>query len=103
MSEDARLWNGIVVPPLVWLTHLVMSYALHASICESKSRTLVFIITIVFLLIVAAMGWLSFAWWRSQRDDLARFMAAMGFASSCLFALLILSDVIPLVMLRPCD
>ncbi|HKR62763.1 MAG TPA: hypothetical protein VJZ00_03440 [Thermoanaerobaculia bacterium] len=121
MKNTARLWTGFVGPALLWFTHLEITYSLHPSACDAKSELMLWITTIILLACVALIGAMTLAMWRANPDPhptgaagapeeeevrsngRARFMAAAGFASACLFGLAILVHVIPMVVLRPCD
>jgi hypothetical protein len=121
MSDDARRWLVLLLPPLAWSAHLLIGYSLHPSICDANSRAMAIIVTIVLLLGVAATGWMAFALWQALPDPLAgggagkpedeeprwraraRFMAFAGFLASGLFGLVIVGQSIPMLILRTCD
>jgi hypothetical protein len=121
MSEAARLWTGVLAPPLLWFAHLEITYALHATACDAKNKLALWITTLVLAAIVAVIGWMALAMWRLNPDPhptgaagaaegeeprstgRARFMSALGFGFACLFGLMILAHVIPMLVLRPCD
>ena len=96
-----KLWVLNLVPPLTWALHLQTSYMLEMSVCETHNRTLLFIVSIVALAIVAVDA--LFAWRTPADAKVARFMVDSALAGSALFALVIIGQTIPMVMLRPCD
>ncbi|MGN6184444.1 MAG: hypothetical protein ACTHQM_12405 [Thermoanaerobaculia bacterium] len=119
--QNAQLWATLLVPPLVWGLHLQISYSLHPSACASNSRWMLIGVSIVLIVPVLLMGWMALALLRSMPEPhatghagaaeeieprprgRARFMASSGLMGACLFALLILGQTVPMVMLRPCD
>lgn len=121
MNETARLWTGVLGPPLLWFAHLNIGYGLHAQTCASKSHAMLWIVTIIILALDAWIGRIALALWRahpephltgaagaaeedeSRSKGRTRFLGPMGFAGACLFGLLVVSHAIPLVILRPCD
>jgi|SRR5215212_7041872 len=114
------LWFLVFAPPLTWALHLLIAYFLHRSACEAYTRTMLWAVSLL-ILIPAFTGWRAFVLWQSWPDPYAgggagwpeddeprvrgreRFLALAGFVFSCLFALLILGQTVPMVLLRPCD
>jgi hypothetical protein len=120
-KQNAQLWAVLLVPPLMWGLHLQTSYALHATACNTNNRLLLIVVSLVTTVPVVLMGFLALALLRSLPEPhpgghagapeeveprprgRARFMASSGLFGACLFALLIVGQTIPMVMLRPCD
>jgi hypothetical protein len=114
------LWFLVFAPPLAWAAHLLIAYSLHRSACEAFNNTLLLLVTLL-ILIPAFTGWRAFVLWQSWPDPYAgggagaaeneeprvrgreRFLALSAFVFSCLFAVMILGQTVPMVMLRPCD
>lgn len=118
---DRRLWTFLLLPPLAWAIHLQTLYSLHAQVCESKTRVLMWIVSLVLLAVVLFTAARAYATWQSlphpyaggaagapeeqepRWEGRAKWMAVTGFAGSLFFALVILGQTIPTVILRPCD
>jgi len=118
---DRRLWTHLLVPPAAWAVHLQTCYSLHQQACESNTRVMLWIVSLVLFALVAFNAVRSYAAWQSiprpyaggaagapeeeepRWEGRAKFMAAAAFAGSLFFALMILGQTIPTVMLRPCD
>ena len=110
---ERRLTLAMLTPPVAWLTHLSLSYALVPSFCLSGDKTPLHLATISFLGIVALAGIYS----RSATKKLGsgptdgpdstitrmRFMALAGVVFAITFAILILANEVPNLILRGCD
>jgi hypothetical protein len=116
-----RLWALFFAPPVTWSLHLGIAYGLHATACERYSRVVLWLVSIVLIVIPIVTGWLAFRFWHSLPDPYAggaagatdeeeprtrgreRFLAVSAFVFSCLFALLVIGQTVPMLVLRPCD
>jgi hypothetical protein len=114
------LWFLVFAPPLAWALHLLVAYSLHRSACESLSNALLLAVSLL-VVVPAFTGWRAYALWQSWPDPYAgggagapeevesrthgreRFLALSAFVFACFFALMILGQTVPMVMLRPCD
>jgi hypothetical protein len=119
--QNLQLWAVLLVPPLTWAVHLETSYSLHPTACASNNRLMLVLVSIVALIPVAAMAWMALSILRSlpephpgghsgAPEDVeprprgrARFMASAALGGSLLFALLIVGQTVPMLLLRPCD
>jgi hypothetical protein len=108
-----ELWAGVTLGPLGWALHLSVNYALADSACDNPWNILFLSITLVCIAIALWGGW--FAWrsynltgreWPSGDADgvliRSRFMAVSGLLLTALTLLLILTQTIPMLMLKPC-
>jgi hypothetical protein len=108
----AMLWAGLLAGPAAWALDLGVSYALVKWACSSQRTAVLHLITIGALAITA--GGALAAWNALQRTpgdalddgarppDRGRFMAVLGLVMSALFALTILANDLPRVMLDAC-
>jgi len=107
------LFTTNLAAPVAWLVFLEAEYALVPWACrQGHHHPLLFVVAAVALLIAAAGGLLGWREWRlagrRSADDpppggRSAFMALTGIGSSLLFALLILTASVPLVIFTPCD
>jgi hypothetical protein len=104
------LWAGILGGPTAWALAHTINYTLVRLTC---SRTLVlFAVLPAALAIVAAGAFAAFQAWRDTSSDgpsdgdhprqRARFMALLGMTASAFFALAIVADAIPPLVLHAC-
>lgn len=118
---DRRLWTLLLVPPIAWAVHLQTLYSLHAQACDSNTRLMLWLVSAVLLAIVLFTAMRAWTTWQSipqpyaggaagapeeqepRWEGRAKFMAAAAFAGSLFFALVILGQTIPTVILGPCD
>jgi len=118
---DRRLWILLLLPPIAWGVHLQACYALHAQVCASNTRVTMWAVSLLLFAIVAFNSVRAYTTWQSipqpyagggaggpEDEDprpmtRAKFMAASAFFGSLFFALVILGQTIPTVMLHPCD
>jgi hypothetical protein len=106
------LWAGILAGPLAWGLDLMVSYALVKGVCASQRTTLFQAITAAALAIVAGGLVVSSLAVRRTAADVptdggaprqrARFMALVGVTSGALFALAIVANAIPWMVLDAC-
>jgi hypothetical protein len=107
----AALWTGILAGPLAWALDLTASYALVKWTCGGRYTFVLHLITIGALLVTAAGAALS---WRALQHapagtddgprpiDRGRFMALLGLVVCALFALAMIGNAIPRLMLDAC-
>ena len=121
MTNTARLWTFLLVPPLAWTAHLYAAYSMHAEACASKSQVMLWILSLALAIVSGVNAFFAFAAWRSMPDPYAaggaglpdeleprprsraRFMALTAFAASLFFLLVIAGQTVPMILLRPCD
>jgi hypothetical protein len=118
----AALWAGVLLPPLGFLVAMEGAYLLVPWACQKGRHAVVSLGLIpgVLMLVVGAL-----AAWRVRQamgpglghhvgraetgvaldpaPSRVRFLAAVGTLSGLLFVILLLSVVLPIAMLHPCD
>ncbi len=118
-TRSVPLWVGVLVPPLAWLTHLVVGDLIYELGCAMGMRTKEIlglglhswslIQTVTLLGITLGAGVLAFRALRElqrQSDggslDRATAMASVGVASSVLYAVIIAFGILPSMVLPQC-
>jgi len=116
-----RTWTLNFIPPLVWTFHLYAGYALHGTACDADRKIVLFALSLICLAVVGANA--VFAWSAANafqplfahggaggNEDVEprprshdRFLTMSGLASSLFFALVIIAQSVPMLILRPCD
>jgi hypothetical protein len=116
MNENGRLWSSFLGSGLTWSAHLGVCYFLHATMCERGNAQWLWIVTAAGLVLCAAAAVAAWTIWQGMPPPphvtideeqpgrgRARFLAMMAFAGSCFFALVIIGQTVPFVILKPCD
>src|SRR3954454_11219352 len=108
----AMVWAGILAGPIAWALDLTISYAIVKWTCGSQHYSVLHLITIAALLITAAgaaASWIALqrAPHESRADgprpiDRGRFMALLGLVLCSLFALAMIGNALPRLMLDAC-
>jgi hypothetical protein len=106
------LWAGILAGPVAWALDLTISYSIVKWTCGGGPMIVLHLITIVALLMTA--GGAAASWVALQRVpkeatddgpkpiDRGRFMALLGFVTCALFALAMIGNAIPRLLLDAC-
>lgn len=115
-SEPAglpALWFGVLAGPISFLLNLQLNYMLTPWVCKHGGQLVLHIVPLIFLVIVAAAGWVSLRSWRRTGSEWradgggviprSRFLAVLGVLTSALFVLVILAQWIPNLFLSPCQ
>lgn len=107
------LWFGVLAGPIAFLLNLQLNYMLTPWVCERGGEAVLHVVPLIFLVIVAAAGWVSLRNWRRTGSEWradgggviprSRFMAVLGVLTSILFVLVILAQWIPNLFLSPCQ
>lgn len=110
---DRKLSMLLFAPPLIWLAHLTISYALVPESCVSGEKWFLHLVTVVALVLALAATAASWSGYGNERegsldaggetDTRRRFMMLSSVAFGLLFTLLILANQIPIFILRSCD
>ena len=113
-STELGLWTGMLGPPIFWLIHFQIIYALVPRICMTQSHAALHITTVVFLAATIACGLI--AWKLLKPAPLEpgtiepaetisarpHFMAQIGIMSSVMFTLVFIAQWIASLMIDPC-
>ena len=107
------VWAGFIGAPLLWMSHLTLTYMLVPWVCTTQKHWVGHLVTLLF----AAGGvWFCYLCWREWRHvgggepgsgedppvGRTRFAAVIGLLSSALFTLIIIAEHIPAFILNPC-
>src|SRR4051794_2370930 len=111
-GATALLWTGILAGPIAWALDLTGSYAIVQWTCGSQHTSVLHLITLAALVITAAgaaASWRAFQQGSADAEqdgprpgDRARFMAILGLVISAMFALTMIGNAIPRLMLDAC-
>ncbi len=105
------LWAGVLGPPIVFLTDLLVSYSMAYWACSSGKRWALDLVTLAAVALVLLCGvtaWrLSVATRRADPGaahpaDRTRFLAVVGLLSSALFLFATLAFTVPRLVIGPC-
>ena len=106
------LWTGVVGAPLVFLTHLLIAYALVPVDCRMGASLISHGASVVAILLAAGGGALSLRIWRrdgSEWPDTSasilsrdRFLASVGCLLSALTVVALIAQWIPVFFIAPC-
>ncbi len=97
------------VAPLLWLAHLIGSFALVRFACANNASWLLHVLSGAALVLAAAGTWVGWRAWharsnaRMRADDPNSFVAAVGLGSSALFTAIIALSWIASFVIAPCD
>jgi hypothetical protein len=104
---------AILLAPFAWLLDMQISYAMVKWACEHDRRELLLLMPLGSLMLVgvaAAMSWSTLKRVKANAvedgghtEDRSYFLAIAGIGMSALFALLILTSVVPRYVLSPCE
>jgi hypothetical protein len=108
------LLAGIALPAVAWAVQFDAAYVLVYHACSARSRAALYVVSAATLAACALGGLLAWREWRriddrpAQETGLAgieggRFLALLGVLCALSFALLIAGNLVPIVMLDPCD
>ena len=107
------LWIGLLLPPAAFLLNLELAYALVPTACSTNNLLLVHVVHLVCLALAGFGGLTALRYWRRSgatwpggqggRLSRTRFMSGIGLLLGLLFALVILAQWIPSLMLNPCQ
>lgn len=102
-KRDVLLSLLMLAPPMIWALQQQLSYALTPSACEARSEWWLHLVTVLALLAVAGVTFLS--WSEHQRfpeESRRRFLAASGIGSGVFFLLVIVATELPNWFLGAC-
>jgi small-conductance mechanosensitive channel len=108
----AALWTGILAGPIAWAIDLTSSYAIVQWTCSSQHTFVLHLVTLAALAITAIGAAAAFTGLQRAPEeatddgprpiDRGRFMALLGLLISAMFALLVISNDIPRLVLDAC-
>lgn len=111
--RDALLWFTVLAGPLAWALTEQLSYMLTPTACWTGRQILLYLVPLGTLLIVLAGALIARSRWKGEpegstekgfpEDSRSRFMAIAGFWLCLGFALAILAESVPALVLRVCD
>jgi hypothetical protein len=107
------LMGSLLLAPAAWFLDLQVSYAMVKWTCDEDRKALLLLVPAFSLGLVGIAGWMAWSSWLKLRneavpaggrmEDRSYFLAIAGLGTSALFALLILSSLVPRIMLSPCE
>jgi hypothetical protein len=107
-----RLWAGVLVAPLAFLSGLQANYTLAQKLCPGGPTSVLHLTTLLFLLLALAGGLIAWRNWAraggkwpdesAERVVRNRLLAAVGVMISLLSALIIVAQWIPQFIFNPC-
>ena len=110
--ELAALWGGVLGPPLLWLTHLLVGYIIVPLACRHDASLIVHGVTATAIVLGAALGLLALGNWRRAGREWPdssgsvvsqdRFLAAVGVLVSGLIIAALVAQWLPTFFLDPC-
>lgn len=108
-----RLWYGLLVGAAAWKLQLMINYGLVPYACWHDLSPLIHLASLSTMLVAVSAAWVAWGSWKrvGEGKDTAvggpvgrsRFMAVSGIVASGYFALLILGQWLPNLLLSPCD
>jgi hypothetical protein len=111
--QDVLLWLCVLAGPISWALSQQLSYALTPTACAQKSHLLLHFASLGPFLLVLAGGALAWSRWKrvpegstekgETEGSRIRFMALSGLITCVFFALVILANWIPNLVLGVCD
>jgi len=112
-SGIAAEWAGVLAGPTAFAIDLLASYALVKWICGSQHTSVLHLITLGALLMIAGGGfasWTALAATPEQASsdgghpaDRARFMALLGLTMCAFFAIVVIANAVPRMVLDACQ
>jgi hypothetical protein len=110
---DVLLWIPVLAGPVFWALTEQLSYMLTPTACWTGSHLMLYLVPLCTLAIVLACAFFAYGRWKRQpegstekgdpRESRARFMAMAGFWLCLSFAVVILAEAVPNLILRVCD
>ena len=109
----AALWYGLLIGAVAWKLQLVVNYAVVPYACWNRVEFVNHAASFAMLALALSGCWVAWGSWKKTGEGTdmemggvvgrSRFMALGGMALSGLFALMILGQWIPNLVLSPCD
>ena len=107
-NRDRILWIAVLASPIAWFVNLEANYALASLTCLWQWRVVVLLVSAATFAIAVGSGFISWSQWRHLAGDgpvdaRARGMAAGGAVLGSMFAIVIIAQAIPNLMLPGCQ
>jgi hypothetical protein len=113
MRRDAQLWAAVLTGPTVWFLSLLTNFALAPWACALGWKPAEFAVAAVALAITVAAGLISWKVWRGAGLEMPgetggavardRSLALAGVLLNGMFALVIIAQAIPNIVLGACE
>ena len=106
--ELLLLWLGVLGPPTAFLFNLGLSYAMVGAVCEGRwrSTSVLHAVPAALLIITLLLGIASYRRIRPRMEnngwDRDGVLAVLGVLSASFFALVLVANWIPTLLLDPC-
>jgi hypothetical protein len=106
-TEHFLLWVALMAGPVLWLLQLHANYWLVSWACSNSNRIPLFIGSATFLALVVLSLVLSIRCYRRQPTgneglELQKFMSSLGILLNILFAFIIITQGVPILIIDPC-
>lgn len=111
--RDVLLWIPVLAGPIAWALTEQLSYMLTPTACWTRNHLILYLVPLCTVVIVLACALFAHGRWRREPegstetgdpgDSRARFMAMAGFWLCVGFAVVILAEAVPNLVLRVCD
>jgi len=107
----AKLWAGVMMPIVAWILHLCITYPMSSLVCTPTAVHWTYLLVSVATLAMAVVGgYLAYgmrqeSFVEDRTDDKrirAHFMANSGLVFSAWFAVVIIAQTIPMLVIEPC-
>lgn len=110
---DRTMWLLIVLPAFITAAAMQINYVLVRQACSAQRNLALYVVSIVSLVLLAAVGLISFLNWRhaggewpGESADVAtrtRFISMVGALDTVLFFLVTLAQGIATIYFDPCQ
>lgn len=113
MSSPRTIWLLIVLPAFFCAAAMQINFVLVRQACSAQRSAMLYVVTIVALLLTAAVGLIGYATWRRAGAEwpgetadavtTTRFISAVGMLGSVIFFLVTFAQGIATVYYNPCQ
>lgn len=113
LPRTRELMYGLLIGAVAWKLQLMINYSLVPFACWRDLGVLIHLASLTMTLLALSGAWIAWGSWKRMGEGWemelggplgrSRFMALSGIALSGFFALLIVGQWIPNLLLSPCD
>ena len=113
MKREAQLWAAVFAGPAVWFLGMLTNFALAPWACALGWKPAGFAVTLVALAVTLTAGLISWKLWRAAGLEMPgeiggtvardRSLALSGVLLNAMFALVIIAQTIPNIVLKACE